>query len=311
MAEPFDLSTLTQPDDGVLVDKAAPEDLRLWSVTTIIGVLDKPALIYWAAEETAKAAVAIAGSLPSRIAEEGEDNVIDHLKGARFRRPKDMLSATDLGSIAHRLFELWAITGIRPTPDEVRQVIDQWAPPKFNGHAGEGAVLERMLDQFDRGWLDRFSPVYEATEVTVFHPDYGYAGTSDGFASIAAGRLSIFDYKTSRKSVDNRGKPTGPYSEAALQVAAYRHAPLAAVWRPRRFEQMRRRYYLLGPDERALAVPTPEVTDGLIIHVTPDHCTVHPARCDEDVFTAFLYVLEASRWANDLAPTVIGDPIEV
>jgi hypothetical protein len=310
VSETFDLATLTQPDDGVDVAKPEAEDLRLWSVTTLINVLDKPALTYWAAEETAKAAVAIARTLPARLEEEGAAAVIDHLKGARFRRPKDALSAKDLGSVAHRLFELWAITGVRPTPDEVRQVIDQHAAGGFNGHAAEGAVLDRMMDQFDRGWLDRFSPVYEATEVTVFHPDYGYAGTSDGYASIAAGRLSIFDYKTSRKSVDNRGKPTGPYSEVALQLAGYRFAPLAAVWRPRRFEQMRRRYYLLGPDERALAVPTPDVDSGLVVHVTPDHCTVHPVRCDEAVFTAFLYVLECSRWVNDLAPTVVGDPLE-
>ena len=42
----------------------------MYSVTTIIGALDKPALLYWAAEETAKAAVTVAKSLPTRIEED-------------------------------------------------------------------------------------------------------------------------------------------------------------------------------------------------------------------------------------------------
>src|SRR5690606_31390192 len=39
---------LGQPAEDVAEE--APDDLVLWSVTTIIGVLDKPALLYWAAE---------------------------------------------------------------------------------------------------------------------------------------------------------------------------------------------------------------------------------------------------------------------
>ena len=35
--------------DLVDVKKPADDDLRMWSVTTIIGCLDKPALMYWAA----------------------------------------------------------------------------------------------------------------------------------------------------------------------------------------------------------------------------------------------------------------------
>ena len=43
-----------EPED---VKKAADDDQRFWSVTTIIGTLDKPALVYWAADMTARAAI--------------------------------------------------------------------------------------------------------------------------------------------------------------------------------------------------------------------------------------------------------------
>lgn len=302
---------LSQPDDGYLT-KAGDDDARLWSVTTLIGVLDKPALLYWAAEQTALAAIASAKSLPARVEEDGVETTVKWLRDARFRKPKDALSATALGTVAHRCFELWSLEGVRPTPAEVEQLVAMEGGAHFTkaGVKGEAATLAKMLDQFDRGWLQRFSPSYEATEVTVFNPDFGYAGTLDTIVSVD-GRLLIGDYKTSRKSVDGQGKATGPYPEVALQLAAYRHAPLAAVWRPRRFEHFRRRYYLLGPEERAQAVPVPQVDGGICIHVTPEHCTAHPVRCDEEVFTHFLYVLECARWVHDIAPAVIGDPLEV
>jgi hypothetical protein len=66
---------------------------------------------------------------------------------------------------------------------------------------------------------------------------------------------------------------------------------------------------LLGEDERSVAVPMPEVDGGVAIHISPEHCTAYPVRCDEAVFEAFLFVAEAFRWANDLSKTVIGPPL--
>ena len=43
--------------EPIEVDKPDDDDLSLWSVTTIIGALDKPALLYWAAQQTADAAI--------------------------------------------------------------------------------------------------------------------------------------------------------------------------------------------------------------------------------------------------------------
>jgi hypothetical protein len=267
-----------------------PDDERLWSVTTIINALDRPALLYWAAEQAAEAAIAVARSLPARVDEEGREAVVKWLRDARFRRPKGLRSATELGTAVHDACELYALTGRAPeVDDEVRP----------------------YLQQFDR-WCQKFQPSYEAVEMTVFSPTYGYAGTLDAIMRIGSvdGRVRVIgDYKSSRKSYDDKGNPSGPYSEVALQLGAYRGAELAAVWRPRRVEQMCRRYYLLSPEERQLAVPMPEVEGGVVIHITPEHCIAYPVRCDRPVHEAFLYVVEAARWLFEMSKHVIGEPL--
>ena len=267
--------------------KPADDDERHWSVTTILGCLKAEGLLYWTAEEAAKAAVNSAASLQARIEEEGREAVIKWLRDARFRRAKGERTAAELGTEVHAACEAYALTGQRPDVD---------------------AEVQPFLDQFDR-WAQEFQPVYQAAEVTVYSPSYGYAGTCDAFLTLGGVRC-IVDYKSSRKSFDNRGNPTTPYPEVALQLAAYRHAEMAAVWRPRRMEQYRRRYYLLGAAEREMAVPVPEVDTGLVIHITPDHCDAYPVECGPDIFESFLFVQEAARWQFQTSKTVIGRPLE-
>lgn len=271
-----------------------PDDLRLWSVTTILGVLDKPALMYWAAEQSAKAAVEHRSTWQAMEAESGTDEAIKWLRDARFRRGKDTLSDAEFGTGVHTLAEEYALTGVKPTPDRETFKSDF-----------DAAVA--CLDRFDE-WLSEFQPTYLATEVTVYNATYRYAGTCDGFLAINGTPL-IVDYKSSKKSRDAKGKPTGLYPEAALQLAGYRFGEVAAVWRARRYENFRRRYYLLSDAERHAGVPVPKVDGGLGIKITPEHCTAYPVRCDEEVFEAFLYVLECARWSFDLAKTVIGEPL--
>ena len=290
--------TITPALGQPAIEDAAPEqgDLELWSVTTIIGALDKPALMYWASEQAALAAIHSEATWRGMLADDDPDcehrdadscPAVKWLRDARFRKPKGFRSATELGTMVHEAAEDYALTGVRPKVDP--EVVP-------------------FLDRFDE-WLQRFGPSYQATEVAVYHPDLGYAGTSDAFLTIDGVRY-IADYKTTRKSIDSRGNPTSPYpEEVGLQLAAYRWAQHAAIWRPRRAEKMRRRYYLLGSEERAMAVPVPEVDTGLVIHITPTACEAYPIVCDEQVFEAYLAVQDAARWLFQTSRTVMGDPL--
>ena len=285
-------SLLDQPifreTDHLVVEKPAETDVRMYSVTTIIGALDKPALLYWAAEQTAEAAVTVAKSLPARIEEDGRPEVVKWLRDARFRKPRGQRSATELGTAVHDALETLALTGKFPDVD---------------------AEVRPFIEQADK-WMQRFQPTYEAAEMTVYNATYSYAGTLDAVGTIDGVRFLI-DYKSSRKSFDNNGKPTSPYPEqVGLQLAAYRYAEYAATWRPRRYEYMRRRYYLLGMDEREASVPVPGVDGCLILHLTPEHCKAFPIDAGEEAFNAFLYTLECYRWVNATSKRIMGAPLE-
>lgn len=275
----------------------APDDMVLWSVTTILKTLGSEGLIYWAAEQTALAAIHNEATWRGMLTDDAPDcehtepsrcQALKWLRDARNRRPTGMLSARELGDLVHKACETYALTGTRPT-DVHAEVVP-------------------FLDRFD-AWLDRFGPSYQATEVAVFNPSLGYAGTADAFLTIDGVRY-IADYKTSRDSVDGKGNPKTPYPDTvALQLAAYRHAEKAAVWRPRRTERFRRRYYLLGPTEQDMAVPVPEVDTGLVIHITPEACDAFPMVCDAAVFEAYLAVQDAARWVNQDSRAVMGAPL--
>jgi hypothetical protein len=285
---PHQAETLVaQPDDG---------DDRLWSVTTILKAFgDSEGLIYWTADETATAAVTSRTTLNTMAENDGDEAAIEWLKGARFRGGKGQRSATKLGEDVHAACENYVVTGTRPAA----------GTPLPNGVMD--AETAPYLDSFEL-WLDHFQPSYTAAEVTVYNPQYGYAGTADGYATVQ-GEQVIIDYKTSKKSFDGKGKRKKPWVDVALQLAGYRHAPLAAVWRARKFEQYSRRYYLLNADERNQAVPTPTVNGGLAVFLTPHHCDVFPVSCGDDIFDAFLYAIEAARWSMFTSKSVIGDPI--
>ncbi len=301
--------------EPVDIDTPADEDTVLWSVTTILGTLDKPALLYWAAEQTAVAAVVQQSTWRGMVADcpDGcahdtarDCQAVKWLRDARYRRPKTLLSATDLGSVVHALCEEYALTGQRPDADRINHEITQRGGGNVDV-AREEPTATAMLEQFDR-WLERFTPTYHATEVAVYSPTYGYAGTTDAFLTVD-GYRAIVDYKTTREPRDSRGALKTPYPEVAPQLAAYRFAEYAAVWRPRRTEKFRRRYYLLSASERALAEPVPEVDGGLCLHITPESCEAFPVRCDEDVHQQFLFIQEVARWSLETSKAVIGQPI--
>jgi len=284
-----DLLVGQQPDDTA---KPQDADERYWSVTTILGCLDRPALIYWAAQQTAKAAIRDRDAWLAIREASGDIEAEKWLTGARFRKGKNELSDAAFGTALHELLETYALTGNRPTPD-----------PEIFFADTDKAV--KCLDQFDR-WTQQFQPTYQAAEVAVYNRTYGYAGTCDGFFTVDGVRF-IFDYKSTKEPFNAKGDPKPIYPETALQLAAYRYAELAAVWRPRRFERFRRRYYLLSQAEVDEGTAVPEVDGGLGIKISPEYCHAYPLACDEKVFEAFLFVQETARWSFEASKQAVGE----
>lgn len=151
------------------------------SITNVIGILDKPAIPRWAAKMVAENAWKMRASL----AEMGQDECIDVLKGSPWRNSG---RAADRGTSVHDYLEARALGRDLPSL------------------TGEAATYQDGADQF----LTEYRPEFVRTEFTVFGD--GYAGTGDALVRIG-GRLYAADYKTSKAL----------YPEVALQLAALRY----------------------------------------------------------------------------------------
>lgn len=163
---------------------------RVPGVTTILGDgVPKPALINWAANATADAAV----NRWDELADMPPAKRLDALRKARYEE-KD--AAANRGTVVHGYAE-------RLVAGESVE-----APEALVGHV---EAYARFLDEF------RVEPVH--VEFSVASHRYGYAGTGDLIARLAIPRrgvvLSLCDVKTNR---------SGIFGETALQLAAYRYA---------------------------------------------------------------------------------------
>jgi hypothetical protein len=166
---------------------------RVPGVTTLIGDgVPKPALINWAANTTAEAAVNdwdTIGDMPPAAR-------LKHLQGVRYTE-KD--KAAKRGTEVHRAAEQLLAGEAVQVPEEI---------------AGHVEAYARFLDDF------KVEPVH--VEFSCVSYRWGYAGTADlcAYAVLPdhGRKLLIWDLKTSR---------SGIFGETALQLAAYRYAD---VW---------------------------------------------------------------------------------
>lgn len=247
---------------------------RYWSVTTIIGGgIPKPALVGWAAKETALYAIENAELVKSLVAKDldedgklppfdqygkpsssGAQDAYELLTKARFKKSS---KAADLGTEIHEAIEAWVLD--KPLPD--------WSP-----------AAEPFMEQAVR-WLQEREPKVEMSEASVYNRTYRYAGTLDMIATID-GKRTLIDFKTG----------SGVYPEAALQMNAYAKAEFIAM-----------------PD--GSEKPMPEIEAAAVVHLNPDWYQEIPIRLGADVFNSFLYAREVFRWMEEISKTVVGSDI--
>jgi hypothetical protein len=159
-------------------------------VTSVIGMLPKPFLKWWAAKEVATTAVAMGASGElSAMAQRDPDGAIDYLKRSPDRNTR---KAADIGTAAHGVFEALSLG------QPLGPLVDDLKP--FAAHFAD--------------FLDTVQPVYLRTEETVWSTRYSYAGSFD----------SLLEIQGERCWADNKTTRSGVHAEVALQLAAYRKA---------------------------------------------------------------------------------------
>jgi hypothetical protein len=158
------------------------------SVTTILGIKDKPALVGWAKRETAACAVRNLDVLERMVRSGGPQAAVDWLK----KIPDYARDASaDLGSAVHAAAEAIARGVAAPVAEDVGP----------------------FVAAYRRDFLDVFRPRFIALEAMVCSERYEYGGTADAFAEID-GEIWLLDYKTG----------AGVYPDSALQLGGLARA---------------------------------------------------------------------------------------
>lgn len=159
---------------------------KIPGVTSVIKVLDKPALVGWAAKQSASYAI-------ENWAELGDLPLMERatkIEKARFDTTK---KATTRG---HRIHEF----GDRLSRGESVEVPDEYRGP--------AEAYAKFLDDWEMETV--------VTETPVCHTEYRYGGTFDAIGRSPRLGQVMLDIKTGK----------GVYAETALQMAGYRFADL-------------------------------------------------------------------------------------
>ena len=157
-------------------------------VTAIIGVLDKPALVNWAAEQSASFAV----ENWQRLSELPIVERAKQIQAARFQTNR---AAIVKGNRIHAMAEQLQTTGRAPVEPD-------------NPVYPQVVAVARMLDDWGMESL--------VTEAPICNTNYRYAGTMDSIVTSPRLGKVLIDWKTGK----------GVYDEVALQLGAYRAADL-------------------------------------------------------------------------------------
>ncbi len=179
--------------------------LYLWDggehpgVTSVVGMLPKPALQHWAAKKVAECAVEV--DLGRVISENGEDRAVDWLKRAPQR---DLHKAADTGTNVHSHVEQLALGNKVDIPESEQGFVDG-----FN----------EFVDRFEPEWLRLEETVYGESP-----SGNGYAGSFDAHLKIKGGWGLSDDGANETWLVDFKTTRSGVHPEVAIQLAAYANA---------------------------------------------------------------------------------------
>ena len=160
------------------------------SVTTVIGILDRPQLTDWKLEQVAAAAfnTLVIPKLNYSTLEDWTKFILDKA----FEQVSD---AADLGTSIHAAIEAWAQG--KPYDDALKPYVD--------------AVAK---------WCAAEEITFLSNEEILVSEAHGFAGTADGAIRCKRG-TGILDFKSRKTKL---GVPATPYDTQPMQVAAYHAA---------------------------------------------------------------------------------------
>lgn len=244
--------------------------VKVPSVTSILKALPKDALVNWAGNATAEAAL-------NRWDELGGMKPAERLAAMKKARYEDRDTAANRGTEVHKFAERYIQGEEVPIPDDIA------------GH------VESYIS-----WVDDWQPTPLFVEATVMSHTHGYAGTTDiaveftgpeviGLLAEQMDRPDLADRDRVTAIGDPKTNRSGIFAETALQVAAYRFCDV----------------YMDGEDE----IPMPEFDFAFALWVRGDGYEFRPLVAGREQLREFLYVRQVLRFDTETGPTYVGDPL--
>ena len=167
------------------------------SVTSVLGVLDKPGIKNWAVGQTIRHAVDElvdvqdqAGDRPLTL-----DEISKAVHQSKEASTKELNRAGDFGTRAH-------------------DAIDHLIAGKRGKEVNIDLDVKPVVDNFWDWWVSSGVTLDPRGDTMVYSPRYGYAGALDALAMTPDGQLMVCDWKTSNSV----------YESHIIQVAAYAKA---------------------------------------------------------------------------------------
>lgn len=234
------------------------------SVTNVINNGVPKNLIPWATWEVARLAV---DSVPQLVRVRGQKAryaMVDWLKEAS-NRVRD--EAANFGSAIHDIAEAKVLG--KPVAEPT-------------------AKQSPFIQAFENFVADH-QPVFHATELTVAHPEHGWAGRCDAWAELplTGEGICCIDYKTGKNA----------YPSAALQMSAYQRATVGWL-------------------ENGTQVEPPKSVRSYVLHIRPDKhpdrgYALIPADTSDEVYEFFRHAQRIAEWCMFREKKALGKPVEV
>jgi hypothetical protein len=245
------------------------EGVQYPGVTTILSVLDKPALINWAAKETATAAARLLPELPKMMETLGETGVIAALSN-RQNWTKNV--GAQLGTEVHALADLVVRGEPTPSMTDTQRV----------------RVLHYAKWWKESGWKLRLSEAMVVQPYPGDGPSSGFGGTFDLLAYDRDGKTVLGDVKTGK----------GVYREAVLQLAAYGMATIVQPALTDGVDWVTAQ--MANPALQPKIYPMPLPDRYVILHVTADGVREIEVAVGTAERMAFLACLDLWHWTETM-----------
>lgn len=167
------------------------------NVTKLLGCLDKPALVAWAANETAQ--YVLDNTKPGQVIDEVDfPAMVEKARNARYSKSDQ---GKNIGGAVHDWIEQY-----------IKFHLGQCSRPEEPINEGVKAGVAAFL-----AWEKQHRVKWLASEIKVYSAKHGYCGTLDFIARVN-GVLTLGDIKTTNT---NKTTGSGVYPEYWLQTAAY------------------------------------------------------------------------------------------